>query len=157
MDNKPGTGLGLSIVKSIVDAHKGNIEVQSVVGKGSSFVVILPIECAEIGEQDSSAENADTVLPKDILSDTLPVEAARHKSVMLIVDDNKEMLSFLSNSFSDQYNILTAEDGGQAMEILKENDVTLIVSDWMMPRMNGGELCRAVRSNQTMSHILLFY
>ena len=153
VDNKPGTGLGLSIVKSIVDAHKGNIEVQSVVGKGSSFVVILPIECAEIGEQDSSAENADTVLPKDILSDALPVEAARHKSVMLIVDDNKEMLSFLSNSFSDQYNILTAEDGGQAMEILKENDVTLIVSDWMMPRMNGGELCRAVRSNQTMSHI----
>ena len=89
VDNKPGTGLGLSIVKSIVDAHKGNIEVQSVVGKGSSFVVILPIECAEIGEQDSSAENADTVLPKDILSDALPVEAARHKSVMLIVDDKR--------------------------------------------------------------------
>lgn len=153
VDNKPGTGLGLSIVKSIVDAHKGCIEVQSVLSKGSSFVVTLPIECAEISEQENSVESTETALPKDILSDTLPLETAKHKSVMLIVDDNKEMLSFLSNSFSDQYNILTAEDGVEALEILKENDVTLIVSDWMMPRMDGGELCRTVRSNQTMSHI----
>ena len=57
---------------------------------------------------------------------------------MLIVDDNEEMLNFLSGNFSNQYSILTAEDGIEALEKLKENDVTLIVSDWMMPRMDGG-------------------
>ena len=58
---------------------------------------------------------------------------------MLIVDDNEEMLNFLSSSLADKYSILTAEDGIEALNKLKENEVTLIVSDWMMPRMDGVE------------------
>ena len=72
---------------------------------------------------------------------------------MLIVDDNEEMLNFLSSSFSAQYSILTAEDGMEALEKLKEHEVTLIVSDWMMPRMDGVELCKALRADQDISHI----
>jgi len=63
------------------------------------------------------------------------------------------MLNFLSGNFSNQYSILTAEDGIEALEKLKENDVTLIVSDWMMPRMDGVELCKALRADQAISHI----
>lgn len=153
MDNKPGTGIGLSIVSSIVELHNGCIEVESEVGKGSSFSVTLPIEQTEVATQAGDTNVLNPVIPEDILLESLPVAASKHKPVMLIVDDNEEMLNFLSSSFSSQYSILTAEDGVSALEKLKENEVTLIVSDWMMPRMDGVEFCKTLRSDQAISHI----
>lgn len=155
-DNKPGTGIGLSIVHSLVEAHQGSINVQSEVGKGSSFIITLPLEQPEgvTGLTDSVVEvETNQRLPADILSETLPLEVVKLRPTMLIVDDNEEMLNFLSTSFTEEYCILTAEDGEQAIEKLKSNEVTLIVSDWMMPRMNGVELCKRVRSDQLFSHI----
>lgn len=155
MDNKPGTGIGLSIVKSIVESHNGCIEVESEVNKGSSFIVTLPIEQSQENSQEEEAAILNNpAIPEDILPGILPPAAPpNNKPVMLIVDDNEEMLNFLSSSFADKYTILTAKDGVEALEKLKENDATLIVSDWMMPRMNGVEFCKAIRSSQTTSHI----
>lgn len=154
MDNKPGTGIGLSIVKSIVESHNGCIEVESEVNKGSSFIVTLPVEQAQVLPQDTGTSLLDNpAIPEDILQESLPGSPAKHKPAMLIVDDNEEMLNFLSGSLADRYSILTAEDGVEALEKLKENEVTLIVSDWMMPRMDGVEFCKAVRASQTTSHI----
>lgn len=153
MDNKPGTGIGLSIVKSIVESHNGCIEVESEVNKGSSFIVTLPIEQSQEAIQEGEANGLNPAIPEDILSESLPAAVSKDKPVMLIVDDNEEMLNFLSGNFSNQYSILTAEDGIEALEKLKENDVTLIVSDWMMPRMDGVELCKALRADQDISHI----
>lgn len=154
-DNKPGTGIGLSIVKSIIESHNGCIEVASEVNRGSSFIVTLPIEQSEAMSQESEeAILNNPAIPEDILPGILPPAAPpNNKPVMLIVDDNEEMLNFLSSSFADKYTILTAKDGVEALEKLKENDATLIVSDWMMPRMNGVEFCKAIRSSQTTSHI----
>ncbi|GAB6981421.1 hybrid sensor histidine kinase/response regulator transcription factor [Phocaeicola sartorii JCM 17136 = DSM 21941] len=154
MDNKPGTGIGLSIVKSIVESHNGCIEVESEVNKGSSFIVTLPVEQAQVLPQDTGTSLLDNpAIPEDILQESLPGSPVKHKPAMLIVDDNEEMLNFLSGSLADRYSILTAEDGVEALEKLKENEVTLIVSDWMMPRMDGVEFCKAVRASQTTSHI----
>lgn len=153
MDNKPGTGIGLSIVKSIVESHNGCIEVESEINKGSSFIVTLPIEQVGATAQEGEAGVLNPTIPEDILSESLPVVSSKDKPLMLIVDDNEEMLNFLSSSFSAQYSILTAEDGVEALEKLKEHEVTLIVSDWMMPRMDGVEFCKALRADQAISHI----
>ena len=154
MDNKPGTGIGLSIVQGIVESHNGCIEVESEVNKGSSFTVTLPVEQSQAESADEHPGIPDNdAIPEDILLETSPVVVPKSKPIMLIVDDNREMLNFLAGSFSDKYSILTAEDGVEALERLKENEVTLIVSDWMMPRMNGVEFCKEVRANQSTSHI----
>ena len=115
MDNKPGTGIGLSIVKSIVESHNGCIEVESEINKGSSFIVTLPIEQVGAEVQEGEAGVLNPAIPEDILSETLPVMSSKNKPLMLIVDDNEEMLNFLSSSFSAQYSILTAEDGMEAL------------------------------------------
>ena len=154
MDNKPGTGIGLSIVKSIVESHNGCIEVESEVNKGSSFIVTLPIEQAQVLPQDTGTSLLNNpAIPEGILQEDLSGSPIKHKPTMLIVDDNEEMLNFLSSSLADKYSILTAEDGIEALNKLKENEVTLIVSDWMMPRMDGVEFCKAIRTNQATSHI----
>lgn len=77
-----------------------------------------------------------------------------YKPCVLIVDDNEEMVNFLTSTFSDSYQILSALDGVEALEVLASHpDVVLIVADWMMPRMDGIELCRQVRENTDTSHI----
>ncbi|MDD4823207.1 MAG: two-component regulator propeller domain-containing protein [Bacteroidales bacterium] len=151
-DHKSGTGIGLSIVKSVVEAHNGLIEVESGLGKGTSFIVTLPISQPERCFNSEEME-MHAALPEDILSDTPALTVKDKMPVMLIVDDNEEMLTFLSDSFSEIYQIVTAHNGVEALDKLKTNSVTLILSDWMMPDMDGVELCKSVRSDQLTSHI----
>jgi signal transduction histidine kinase/ligand-binding sensor domain-containing protein/DNA-binding response OmpR family regulator len=157
MDNKPGTGIGLSIVKTLVDVHHGHIDLQSQVGQGSVFTLILPVAqdgvavatpvatapaMPQDGEQSADGKEMDR---KTVATDGRPV--------MLIVDDNEEMVRFLSGQFAKDYALLTAADGVEAMERLAGHEVHLILSDWMMPRMDGEAFCRAVRSDARTSHI----
>ena len=72
---------------------------------------------------------------------------------MLIVDDSEDMRHFLENNFNNKYDIITAEDGIGALHLLQKHEVSIIISDWMMPRMDGADLCRRVRQDQQTSHI----
>ena len=72
---------------------------------------------------------------------------------MLIVDDAEDMVAFLKDSLKEQYEVITASDGIEALDLLKKHEVNIIISDWMMPRMDGAELCRRVRLNPLTSHI----
>lgn len=152
-DNKPGTGIGLNIVHTIVKAHHGSIAVQSEADKGASFTVTLPLVYDTTEYPDTTTERTEEYVPEDIITLETTGEDGDVKPAMLIVDDNDDMLNFLSDSFTDEYNVFTASDGKEALKELHNNKIVLIVADWMMPNMSGIELCKAVRSDQATSHI----
>lgn len=167
-DNKPGTGIGLNIVKNLVEAHHGMVEVQSEVGKGSTFVVTLPIgqedavvdknnEVVRVPVEEEEALTADEEANEEEdakeAAQNADMQSTSHRPTMLIVDDDEDMRNFVQGHFAKLFTVLTAADGKQALRILERFNVSLIVSDWMMPEMDGPELCRQVRQNPNISHL----
>lgn len=150
--HKPGTGLGLALVKTLVDAHKGMIEVDSVPGKYACFTVTIPKEQpgfvpspAAYHLTESSAP--DPKLTKDVASFT--------ELTLLVVDDNADVRNFLRESFKDSYSVILAENGKEGLEQLKHHTADLIISDVMMPVMDGIEFSKELKNNVLYSHIPL--
>lgn len=156
-DTKPGTGIGLNLVKSIAEHHGGFISVKSEVDEYTIFTATLPIEQQNVVAADKKDEikpESQQILPEDILSSSIIEIPAEHKPSILIADDNEEMVSFLSSTFSSQYQVIQAADGAAAFELLKKQpDIALVVADWMMPEVDGVELCRRMRADVLLSHI----
>lgn len=154
-DNKPGTGIGLCIVKGLVEAHKGILQVDSTLDEGSTFNITLPKrqEYEDITTENNKDNTEDITSKNDTFIENNSNIEKTDKPIILIVDDNEDMLDFLSRGFSNNYTILTATDGEEAIKVLKKNETSLIISDWMMPNMNGIELCKFIREEQSLSHI----
>ncbi|MDE6854759.1 MAG: response regulator [Muribaculaceae bacterium] len=139
-----GTGLGLAYAKLIAEAHGGSIRVEENPGGGAVFVLTLPVK----------AVKADAVVEVEKPAEAETAEPQRQEYTVLLVDDNKELLSQVSEALSEYYRVLTAADGQEAFDVLMQNDdVDLIISDYMMPKVDGGELARRVKSNVRFSHI----
>ena len=159
-----GTGIGLSLVKALVTMHKGYIEASSEEDKGSTFTVFLPLKKAHlnkneiIDETPSSDYETDLHIPyqyieEDLIENDIIEEFDKSLSTILIVEDNKDVRRFLRNLFHDKYNILEAKNGEMAFEIANDKLINLILSDVMMPIMNGIELCKAIKTDINTSHI----
>ena len=156
-ETKPGTGLGLSIVKGIVNAFHGEIKVESSADEGTTFSVSIPSNLPPsedqevvLSSEDTQSSREESPSPAEPIVQSVGEESS---PTLLIVDDNVEMLTFLRESLKEDYQIMTAENGRQALKILEQHVVSFIVSDWMMPEMDGEEFCRAVRKNPLTSHI----
>jgi signal transduction histidine kinase/ligand-binding sensor domain-containing protein/AraC-like DNA-binding protein len=154
------TGIGLSLSKRLIDLHKGTIEVESEKGKGAKFIVTFPINKESFSPEEMYAEVEGFVFDRpqlDSAPGVVPLEEAISESVnknklVLIVEDNPEMLSYLANHLID-YEILKAENGKIALELAKAKIPDIIISDIMMPEMNGIEFCKAVKKEFLTSHI----
>ena len=151
-------GLGMAICHSMVEMLHGNIAIESEVGKYADFIVSLPaLSVAEpIVDEITQTDSPVTVECAEI--DTLPVAAPQHqdnkRATILVIDDNKEILTLLTDSLSD-YNVFTAESAEAGLEYLKQSTPDIIVSDIMMPGVNGVELTRQIKGNKHTMHIPL--
>lgn len=164
-DNKPGTGIGLAIVENIVKMHEGKVSVESKPGHGALFRVVLPVTQQRVDVDEpkvlKTAKELTVATPSQAVPDKVaaPVpEVVKAPSVdksayLLIVEDDTDMLHFLSDSFRDDYTVVTAMNGQEALKQLKRNHIDLIISDWMMPVMDGEQLCKTVRGDMRFSHI----
>jgi signal transduction histidine kinase/ligand-binding sensor domain-containing protein/DNA-binding response OmpR family regulator len=162
--NSKGTGIGLSLVKEIVKLHKGKVTVESKQGVGSTFVVEL-----HSGKNNFSNTEADidvladvhathSFYPEDIktISDSLPVTSAESKNksaTVLIVEDNIDLRHYIRNRLMEEYNVIEAADGLDGLKKANAAIPDLIISDIMMPGIDGIELVDKLRNNLNTSHI----
>jgi len=151
--SKPGTGIGLSLLKLLVDAHHGNVRMQSALGAGTVFNVMFPVEqdADAFAKAEGFMEYSGAVMEEIHPSENAP--ASNSAPVMLVVEDNADMRNFICQSFSDKFRTLEAENGRAALVLMDTHEVDLIISDLMMPEMDGLELCRELHKNILRSHI----
>lgn len=148
-----GTGIGLSLVSEFVKLHKGEIFVTSKPGKGSCFTVVLPVSKSEYyGEMSVDGE-------MEINPDLTGYSAAHkertvtEKRVLLIAEDNDDLRFYLKDNLSGQYEIYEAPNGEEALKMTLKILPDLIISDIMMPVMDGLEFCQCVKSDPAICHI----
>jgi signal transduction histidine kinase/ligand-binding sensor domain-containing protein len=164
-----GTGIGLALVKELVELHGGSIGVESVIGQGTEFKVILPTDSSLLGDHDVIVDGyavdpagrgpmVEMAVFEDVVDGsadgdepltTVPAEAP----VVLVVDDSPDIREYIAECLQTRYNVVTAIDGENGFELAQVIRPNLIVSDVMMPKMNGFELCRAVRGDENIAHI----
>ena len=162
-----GSGIGLSLVQRLIELHHGRIELDSEENKGSTFSVYLPqdlsvykpSELASNNEQNEEEQVYSTNSKAMYFIETEKVEnesvesGDKKRGTILIVEDNNEIRRYLSNGLADLFNTLEAGNGEEALEKLKDNEVDVIVTDVMMPVMDGIKLCKNVKQNIRTCHI----
>ena len=150
-----GTGIGLHLCSEYILMHHGQIEV-STGDTGTTFFVKLPVTQEEIGKGIHEAVYHTSLYedqPIQTLSEKNPGIKGEKEASLLIVEDNKEMQRFLKKILSDLYQIITASDGNEGLAKVKEFHPDLVITDVMMPVMNGTEFCHLLKTDLNTSHI----
>ncbi|MDE6717664.1 MAG: substrate-binding domain-containing protein [Muribaculaceae bacterium] len=148
-----GSGIGLALTKSFVELHGGTLDVESEPGKGSVFTVSIPVKhVAERG--DDSAHFTES----DVIAEVAPVEGRApefdsDKPMVLVIEDNEDMRRMVAALLGDDYNVALAPDGKEGLRMAARYVPDLIVSDVMMPVMDGLECCRRIKEEVSTSHI----
>lgn len=161
-----GSGIGLALVKELVDLHRGSISVESHVQKGSTFTILLPLgkshlrsdEIVERGsepeaEEELSREVSEGSLPQSGVAKAVRKSGARYKATVLVVEDNPDMRAYITGSLRADYCVDGVTDGEEGLRRAVDKMPDLVISDVMMPRMDGFELCRRLKNDERTSHI----
>lgn len=162
-----GTGIGLALTKELVELHKGKIEVTSAEGKGTTFKVQFPLgnrhlDASEISEDrlihhahtdnyEHDELSKDRSLGSGICADH--DKADNDMPLVLIAEDNPDMLAFISSYLETEYRVLECTNGKEALDLSMEQIPDIIISDVMMPEMDGYELCSKLKNDEKTSHI----
>lgn len=157
---KKGSGIGLALAKELVDLHQGEIKVESVLGEGTTFLLMLPIILEElptsalvIDQEGTEVSNSDysgiLVSESDIGNSTTESDLP----IVLVVEDNADLRTYISDILANDYNVMLAEDGEQGEKLALERIPDIVISDVMMPKKGGFALCDALKTNSKTSHI----
>lgn len=154
-----GTGIGLAIVKEFVDLHGGLLEVQSRTGEGARFTVTL--DALELGDKpESKLESSETIYRGDREAETLSPEESREqwhstdgRPTILVVEDSEDMRTFIAHVLGTDYNIVLAENGAEGLEKAKQYSPDLLLSDVMMPVLDGPALISEIKSDPALRSI----
>ncbi len=139
------SGIGLYLCKNIVEAYGGELKVKNNHGAGCTFRVLLPLLSEE------TAEQAQQALPVVVVPSPEPV--SNEKFTILVVEDNKDMREYIADVLGDKYQVLKAESAMEGLNVLQSETVDFIISDLMMPGMDGMEFAKKVKANLAISHI----
>ncbi|MFN8345090.1 MAG: ATP-binding protein [Spirosomataceae bacterium] len=157
--NYEGTGIGLALVKELVDILHGKITVSSEVNKGTAFRVELPLP-KPAQTTDSYAPSPENPLPQNDLwvlpkNNPAPTDLTLTETlpILLVVEDNPDLRFYLRTMFESNYHIIEANDGQNGLDLAFQFVPDIVVTDLMMPRIDGFELCQRLKSDQRTSHI----
>jgi signal transduction histidine kinase/DNA-binding response OmpR family regulator len=169
-----GTGIGLALTKELVELHHGTINVDSRVGKGSTFTVIIPIgkyhfqpeDFVSVDEPEGKEGDPITSVEQESFTDIIIEPESNNekieeevidendiKPLLLVVEDNEDMRHYIRSNISGEFRLTEAEDGEQGYEKAIDKVPDLIISDVMMPKMDGMELCSKLKTDERTSHI----
>lgn len=150
MYGQAGSGIGLYLCKRIVQMHGGEIHAQNNHTTGCSLRILLPVT----SENSTMKTIAESTPQLTVADDTVQASESTGKGLsILVVEDNADMRGYIRSILRDKYNVLEAAHGEEALTILNSHAVDFIISDLMMPVMDGIELSRRVKENFTISHI----
>ena len=145
-----GTGIGLALVKSLAELHNGILNVESFPNKGTSFSFRI---LTENSYPDALHKEVEKTLLQTTEEKIKEDEKLNSHPILLIVEDNADIREYINDSFCDDYNVLTAKNGKEGLEMAIKYTPNIIVSDIMMPEMDGIKLCKAIKENICTSHI----
>ncbi len=146
-----GSGIGLSITKEFVKLHNGTINVSSEPDKGSCFTVILPAR--KISDSVNQSTVFENIIPTETIAETENEREKNRKKTILLVEDNEDFRFYLKDNLKAFYNVEEAANGKEGLEKVKSLSPELVVSDIMMPLMNGIELAQKIKSDTLTAHI----
>ncbi|MCW3789569.1 hybrid sensor histidine kinase/response regulator transcription factor [Plebeiibacterium sediminum] len=154
-----GSGIGLLLVKNYINLHGGKITCDSQLNKGTTFTIVIPLNTKQ-GKDDntyvSSSNDVNSVTESDVEVDYQEVFEKSDQATemkVVIVEDNDYLRDFLATSLCDRYQVFLAENGRIGWEMICKHTPDMVVSDIMMPEMDGYELCSKIKSNYETSHI----
>lgn len=149
-EKEAGTGIGLPLSRSLAQLHKGSLELKDNSGQQNIFVLSLPIH----QEIEIDLDRYETAYFEDEQEEAEQTEALNQNAPrILLVEDNKDILNYIHHELSSRYRVLKAHHGEEALRVLEKENVQLVISDIMMPVMDGINLCRTMKTNLVYSHI----
>ncbi len=159
-----GSGIGLALVKSLVESHDGSVKLESELGQGTTITVTLPI-VNEVDESQINVHQNDEIIAMELmnvssselhentLAQTAEAIQSTGKPTVLVIEDNDDMRQYIIESIGQQFNTLVAADGQAGLELAIQEVPDLIISDIMMPKLDGYQTTKALREAQITNHI----
>lgn len=156
-----GTGIGLSLTRDLVVLHHGSIHCESRENEGTTFTVVLPIMKRAYAPEEIELPSADIILDDDLQGHvtgySYPAAADAHEGRkeyrLLLVEDNEELLNLMQHLLGRKYDVLTARNGKQALRVIYKEELDIVVSDVMMPIMDGIELTKTVKGDKNYAQL----